>query len=88
MKKKLTIKNHLEKKGFTVSVQDGVLTLAQELQRDTLTYDDGEGYSFEYPPFVYEGNHDCSISEEVTEITGEGWYWECEYPSCFKLYRD
>ncbi len=87
-KKKLTIKKHLEQKGFTVIEQDGILTLAQELQKETLTYVDETDYSFEYAPSIYDGNYDCSISEEIELITGDGWMWECEYPTCFKLYRD
>ncbi len=88
MKRESTIKKELERAGFTVIERDGCLVLAQELQRETRTFmDESDGYSFEYAPMVYEGNWDTSIAEEVAKITGKDWFWECEYPTCFKLYR-
>ena len=88
MEREKTVQNRLEKAGFTVIKRDGCLVLAQELQRETRTFlDETDGYTFDYAPFVHECNYDTSISEEVQKLTGNDWYWECEYPTCFKLYK-
>lgn len=82
-----TVKKRLEKAGYTVIERDDTIVLSQELQTDTQTFDDGEGYTFNYPPFVHDCSYDTSIHEDVEKLTGKDWYWECEYPTTFKLYE-
>ena len=85
MKRIGTIKKALEKKGYTVIERDNTLVLAQELQEDVIY---SEELGFKYAPTVYEYGYDSSPSSEISEIVGDGWFWECEYPTCFKLYKD
>ena len=88
MKRESTIKKQLEDAGYTVIKRDGCLVLAQELQLETQTFlDETDGFTFDYAPFVHDTNYDTSIHEDVAKITGNDWFWECEYPSCFKLYK-
>lgn len=89
MKRITTIKKQLEAKGYTVIERDDTLVLAQELQKDTLTFKDGD-MEFNFPPqiCISENGHtyDSQVNDEVSAIAGEGWFWECEYSYCFKLY--
>ena len=86
MAKKIdTIKKALEKKGYTVIERDDTLVLAQELQEETLH---SEVFDFNYAPFVCASDTHYCVNLEIEKITGNGWLWECEYPTCFKLYKD
>ena len=92
MKRISTIKKQLEAKGYTVIERDDTLVLSQELQRETLKYEwEGDASKdFFYAPSICqsEGGHtyDSQVNDEVSAIAGEGWFWECEYSYCFKLY--
>lgn len=86
-KRLATIKKDLEKLGYTVIERDDTLVLSQELQEETLTFDDGDGLVFDYAPQICEGNYDCFVNSEIEKATGKDWFWECEYPYTFKLYR-
>lgn len=83
MKRQATVKKQLEKAGYVVIEREGTLVLAQELQKET--YD--EELKFDIAPMVHPYDCDVVVADAIAKITGEDWFWECEYPTTFKMYR-
>ena len=83
MKRQTTIKKQLENAGYVVIEREDTLVLAQELQLEKFD----EELGFAVPPMIHPYDCDTLVNEAVTTITGEDWFWECEYPTTFKMYK-
>ena len=87
MKQPNTIKRELENLGYTLIERDDTLVISNENQVENQTFLDPEnGYTFDYAKEICD-NYGVSVNEEIQNVIGDDYIFECEYAGTFKMYK-